>query len=62
LAIVGLGLSACKEEDKGGYAIVDTGPGGGIAWEIWYHEGEAAQLIEAVSQSWNNLIEDANEL
>ena len=35
---------------------------GGIAWEIWYHEGEAAQLIEAVSQSWNNLIEDANEL
>jgi len=35
---------------------------GGIAWEIWHHEGEAAQLIEAVSKSWNNLIEDANEL
>ncbi|MDR0302435.1 MAG: extracellular solute-binding protein [Treponema sp.] len=34
---------------------------GGIAWEIWYHDGEAAQLIEAVSPQWNALIEDANE-
>jgi len=35
---------------------------GGIAWEIWHHDGEPAQLIEAVSQSWNNLIADANGL
>jgi len=35
---------------------------GGIAWEIWHHDGEAAQLIEAVSQGWNALIEDANGL
>ena len=34
---------------------------GGIAWEIWYHDGEAAQLIEAVSPQWNALIEDAND-
>jgi len=34
---------------------------GGIAWEIWYHDGEAAQLIEAVGPQWNALIEDANE-
>jgi len=34
---------------------------GGIAWEIWFHDGEAAQLIEAVSPQWNALIEDANE-
>ncbi|MCL2442049.1 MAG: extracellular solute-binding protein [Treponema sp.] len=33
---------------------------GGIAWEIWWHDGEPAQLIEAVSQSWSNLIADAN--
>ena len=34
---------------------------GHIAWEIRYHEGEPAQLIEAVSQQWDALIEDANE-
>ncbi|MDR2941133.1 MAG: extracellular solute-binding protein [Treponema sp.] len=34
---------------------------GGIAWEIWFHDGEAAQLIEAVSPQWNALIEDAND-
>jgi len=34
---------------------------GAIAWEIWYHDGEAAQLIEAVSPQWNALIEDAND-
>jgi len=34
---------------------------GGIAWEIWWHDGEASQLIEAVSPQWNALIEDANE-
>jgi len=35
---------------------------GGIAWEIWYHEGEPAQLVEKVQNSWNALIEDANGL
>jgi multiple sugar transport system substrate-binding protein len=34
---------------------------GGIAWELWYHDGEAAQLVEAVSPMWNALVEDANE-
>jgi len=34
---------------------------GGIAWEIWYHDGQAAQLIEAVTPQWNALIQDANE-
>jgi len=34
---------------------------GDIAWKLWYHDGEAAQLIEAVSQQWNALIEDANK-
>jgi len=33
---------------------------GHIAWQIWHHDGEPAQLIEAVSQSWNNLISDVN--
>jgi len=33
---------------------------GNIAWQIWGHDGEPAQLIEAVSQSWNALIADAN--
>jgi len=35
---------------------------GGIAWEIWYHDGEPAQLVEKVSQNWNALIMDANGL
>jgi len=35
---------------------------GNIAWEIWWHDGEPAQLIETVSQRWNGLIEDANGL
>jgi ABC-type glycerol-3-phosphate transport system substrate-binding protein len=35
---------------------------GSIAWEIWHHDGEPAQLIEAVSQNWNALIDDANGL
>jgi len=35
---------------------------GGIAWEVWYHDGEPAQLVEKVSQNWNALIADANGL
>ena len=35
---------------------------GGIAWEIWWHDGEPAQLVEKVQNSWNALIDDANGL
>ena len=35
---------------------------GGIAWEIWWHDGEPAQLVEKVSNNWNALIADANGL
>jgi len=34
----------------------------GIAYQLWWHDGEPAQLVEAVSQSWNALIRDANGL
>jgi len=34
---------------------------GGIAWQVWWHDGEPAQLVEQVSQNWNALIEDAND-
>jgi hypothetical protein len=33
---------------------------GGIAWEMWYHEGDPAQLIESVSGDWNAKIADTN--
>jgi len=33
---------------------------GGITWQLYWHDGEAAQLIEAVSLAWNALIADAN--
>jgi len=34
---------------------------GNIAWEMWYHEGEPAQLVESVSQDWNSKIAEANK-
>jgi ABC-type glycerol-3-phosphate transport system substrate-binding protein len=34
---------------------------GDIAWEMWFHEGEPAQLIEKVSQEWNTKIAEANK-
>jgi len=34
---------------------------GAIAWEMWWFDGEPAQLIESVSNNWNLRIEDANE-
>jgi ABC-type glycerol-3-phosphate transport system substrate-binding protein len=34
---------------------------GRIAWEMWHHEGDPAQLIEAVSQDWNTRINDIND-
>ncbi|GHV66638.1 hypothetical protein AGMMS49928_01820 [Spirochaetia bacterium] len=33
---------------------------GDIAWNMWYWEGDPAQLVESVSQAWNALINDAN--
>jgi len=33
---------------------------GDIAWNMWYHDGEPAQLIESVSQDWNAKIAEAN--
>jgi hypothetical protein len=35
---------------------------GDIAWQMWWHEGDPAQLVESVSQSWNALIRDANNI
>ena len=35
---------------------------GDIAWAIWWYEGEPAQLVESVSQAWNALINDANNI
>ena len=34
---------------------------GDIAWEMWHHDGEPAQLIEKVSQDWNTKIAEANK-
>jgi hypothetical protein len=33
---------------------------GHIAWEMWWHDGDPAQLVEAVSLQWNALINDVN--
>jgi len=33
---------------------------GDIAWEMWWFDGEPAQLVEKVSQDWNAKIADAN--
>jgi ABC-type glycerol-3-phosphate transport system substrate-binding protein len=34
---------------------------GDIAWEMWWFDGDPAQLVESVSQSWNATIQEANE-
>ncbi|MDR2965177.1 MAG: extracellular solute-binding protein [Treponema sp.] len=34
---------------------------GHIAWEMWHHEGDPAQLIERVAENWNSLITDVND-
>jgi ABC-type glycerol-3-phosphate transport system substrate-binding protein len=34
---------------------------GDIAYGMWYHEGDPAQLIERVSSNWNNRIADVND-
>jgi hypothetical protein len=33
---------------------------GDIAWQMWYHDGEPAQLIESVSQDWTTKINESN--
>ena len=33
---------------------------GDIAWQMWWYEGDPAQLVEAVAPAWNALINDAN--
>jgi len=33
---------------------------GDIAWNMWYYEGDPAQLVEEYSQSWNAIIADSN--
>jgi ABC-type glycerol-3-phosphate transport system substrate-binding protein len=42
------------------FAYVNGLERGDIAWQMWWHEGEPAQLIEAVSQDWNTKIAEAN--
>ena len=34
---------------------------GDIAWQMWWFDGEPSQLVESVSQSWNALIDEANQ-
>nr|AGS52437.1 N-acetyl-D-glucosamine ABC transport system, sugar-binding protein [uncultured bacterium contig00100] len=35
---------------------------GDIAWAMWWHEGDPAQLVESVEKSWNALIDEANKI
>jgi len=44
------------------YTVIPGLSAGGIAWEMWYHEGDPAQLIEKVRPAWDALIQDANGL
>jgi len=43
------------------YSYINGLERGDIAWQMWWHEGEPAQLIEAVSQDWNTKINEANK-
>jgi ABC-type glycerol-3-phosphate transport system substrate-binding protein len=43
------------------YSYINGLERGHIAWEIWFQDGEPAQLIEAVSQDWNAKIAEANK-
>ncbi|MDR0503046.1 MAG: extracellular solute-binding protein [Treponema sp.] len=36
--------------------------GEGFAWEMWYFDGEPAQLVESVRPAWQVVIDDANEV
>jgi ABC-type glycerol-3-phosphate transport system substrate-binding protein len=43
------------------YMMIPGFSRGEIAWEMWWFDGEPAQLVEQVSQNWNALISDANQ-
>jgi ABC-type glycerol-3-phosphate transport system substrate-binding protein len=43
------------------FAYINGLERGDIAWEMWYHDGEPAQLIERVSQNWNTKIAETNK-
>jgi hypothetical protein len=44
------------------YAVMIPGlERGDIAWNMWFDGVDPAQLIESVSQSWNNTISAANK-
>jgi len=43
------------------FAYINGLERGDIAWNMWYHDGEPAQLIESVSQDWNTKIAEANK-
>jgi maltose-binding protein MalE len=43
------------------YALIPGFNKGDIAWQMWWYDGEPAQLVESVSQSWNALIADYNK-
>ena len=42
------------------YTYINGLQRGDIAWNMWWYEGDPAQLVESVSQAWNALINDAN--
>jgi ABC-type glycerol-3-phosphate transport system substrate-binding protein len=42
------------------YSYVNGLERGDIAWQMWWHDGEPAQLVEAVSQDWNTKVNEAN--
>jgi ABC-type glycerol-3-phosphate transport system substrate-binding protein len=43
------------------YALIPGFNKGDIAWQMWWYDGEPAQLVESVSQNWNALISDFNK-
>jgi len=43
------------------YVLIPGLNRGDIAWNMWYHEGDPAQLIESVSENWNSLIKEVND-
>ncbi|MDR0473809.1 MAG: extracellular solute-binding protein [Treponema sp.] len=44
------------------YMVIPGLEVGDIAWHMWWWDGEPAQLVESVSQNWDSLIADANNI
>jgi ABC-type glycerol-3-phosphate transport system substrate-binding protein len=42
------------------YMMIPGFETGDLMWQLWWWDGEPAQLIESVSLNWNALIDDAN--